>query len=116
MCLHSTQTPCIVKIEELLFQTRSRKAKEMRAYYAYWEHQLYCAVVSMVVRNLDVYIALVDQRTPVYSIKVVLQLSEVTLDPDAAAIVQGSLAIVKAITEGTKQFVRFYRYVWVEQT
>jgi hypothetical protein len=114
LSLSLSQTPCIVKIEELLFESRSRRSRMMRAYYVHWEGQLYCAVVAMVLRNLDVYMELLDQRyqtasTAAYSIKAVLQSNEVTLDPDAASIVEGSLAIVKGIIEGTKQFVRFYR-------
>ena len=81
----------------------------MRSYYAYWENQLYGAVVTMVLRNLDVYIALLDQRHPVYSVRVILQSKEVTLVPDSASIIQGSLLVVKAIIEGTKKFIRFYR-------
>ena len=51
-----------MKIEELLFDTRSRNAEKMGGYYAHWEAQLYCAVITMVLRNLDVYIHLLDGR------------------------------------------------------
>ena len=51
-----------MKIEELLFGTRSRNAGKMASYYAHWEAQLYCAVITMVLRNLDVYIHLLDGR------------------------------------------------------
>ena len=30
-------TPCMVKVEELLFGSRGRKCKEMRSYYKHWE-------------------------------------------------------------------------------
>ena len=30
-------TPCMVKVEELLFGSRGRKSKEMRSYYKHWE-------------------------------------------------------------------------------
>ena len=51
-----------MKIEELLFGTRSRNAEKMGGYYAHWEAQLYCAVITMVLRNLDVYIQLLSGR------------------------------------------------------
>ena len=51
-----------MKIEELLFGTRTRNAEEMGGYYAHWEAQLYCAVITMVLRNLDVYIQLLDGK------------------------------------------------------
>ena len=34
----------------------------MGSYYAHWEAQLYCAVITMVLRNLDVYIHLLNGR------------------------------------------------------
>ena len=57
-----------MKIEELLFGTRSRNAETMGSYYAHWEAQLYCAVITMVIRNLDVYIHLLEGRKVSYSI------------------------------------------------
>lgn len=34
----------------------------MRTYYEYWEGRLYRAVVSMVLKNLDQYIAMLQDR------------------------------------------------------
>ena len=61
-----------MKIEELLFGTRSRNAEEMGGYYAHWEAQLYCAVITMVLRNLDVYIQILDGKQVHHSIPMVL--------------------------------------------
>ena len=49
----------------------------------------------------------------VYTICAVLQSNDVSLSPDAASIVEGSLAVVKCIIEGTKKFIRFYSASWL---
>ena len=49
-----------------------------------------------------------------YTIRAVLQSNDVSLSPDAAAIVEGSIAVVRGIIEGTKKFVRFYTASWIQ--
>ena len=52
-------TPCMVKIEELLFASRTRRAPQMQSYYDFWEEELYKAVVTMVLSNLDDYLKVI---------------------------------------------------------
>ena len=49
-----------------------------------------------------------------YTIRAILQSNDVSLSPDAASIVEGSLAVVRSIIEGTKKFVRFYNASWIK--
>ena len=49
-----------------------------------------------------------------YTICAVLQSNDVSLSPDAASIVEGSLSVVRSIIEGTKKFVRFYNASWIK--
>ena len=102
-------TPCLVKIEELLFSNRSQCAVEMANYYQHWEKQLYLAVMDMVLANLDAFHYLLNEKKYTFTIRAVLEAIEVNLEPNAATVVEGLLNIVKAILDGTKHFVRFYR-------
>ena len=100
--------PSLVKIEDLLFGTRSRQSPSMSHYYSYWENQLYCAVVSMVLRNIDQYTTMLKMKEPVFYVRVILLSNEVTLMPDAPTLIEGLMAVVKGILEGTKKFTRRY--------
>lgn len=102
-------TPSLVKIEEILFGTRTMQAEPMASYYAFWEKQLFQATVAMILDNLEDFSHLVSGSKPFFSVRTVLNNVDVTLDPDAPSLVEGLLLIVKAMLEGSKRFIRFYR-------
>ncbi len=81
----------------------------MAKYYAYWEDQLYSAVVEMTIRNLNLYHQLLGTEDSHSVIRVQLQGNEIALEPDGASIIEGSLLIIKGIIESSKKFVRKYK-------
>lgn len=42
--------PLLTKMESLIMQTNTGKAKRMAQYYAYWEKKIFDALTKMVVR------------------------------------------------------------------
>ena len=62
------------------------------------------------VSNLEIYSQALRTRTPKFTIKALLLQNEVVLQPDASTIVNGIVKVVQNIVDGTKRFVRYYRY------
>ena len=102
--------PCLVKIEEILFGTRTMRAELMASYYSFWESQLFDAAVKMILHNLEYFLKMINGARPVFTIKAVLKEMDVSLDPDAPSVIEGLLLLVKAILDGTKSFTRYYRW------
>ena len=67
--------------------------------------------MSLAVTNLESYLVFLRKRTARFTIKALLDSNEVVLEPDAAFILDGSIKVIKNVLDGTKRFVRFYRYV-----
>ena len=110
LSIQDKMSPCLLKIEEFLFGTRTLRSKPMSSYYKFWEQQLYLAVVKMTLANLEAYLTVLNGDDGSRCIvKCILFFTEITLEPDAPSIVEGSLLIVRGIIEGSKQFVRHHR-------
>jgi hypothetical protein len=62
------------------------------------------------VTNLEAYLIFLRKRTARFTVKALLDSNEVVLEPDAACILDGSIKVIKNILDGTKRFVRFYRW------
>jgi len=131
-----TIAPSLVKIEEFLFGSRryhcptathhqhcivsyydhtfsSLRCADMAAYYAHWERRLYGAVVDMLLANMDAYSNLLADSSPRCTARATLRGSEITMEPDAAGVVEGALSVVRGLVEGTKAFVRNIRGTWI---
>ena len=67
--------------------------------------------MSLAVTNLESYLVFLRKRTARFTIKALLDSNEVVLEPDAAFILDGSIKVIKNVLDGTKRFVRFYRYI-----
>ena len=108
-CLTEELAPRLLKIEEVLFHSRTLKCQKMEQYYNFWERKLYDAVVGLVQVNLEVYKDLLLGKDIGFYAKVVLLSNEVLCDPEPENIVHGLVSIVKDIIKGSKQFVRKYK-------
>lgn len=102
-------SPNLLKVEEILFQSRTMRAPAMSNYYQHWEEACYKALVTMVLANLDKYVDLLERDEPSFSVQVVLLANEVILQPDPSNVIELVLSVVKKILEGTKHFHRHYR-------
>ena len=66
---------------------------------------------ALITNNLDIYSQFLRTRASRFTIKALLHLNEVILEPDAASIMNGTIRVIRNMLDGTKKFVRFYRYV-----
>jgi len=89
--------------------TYSLRCPHMSGYYFHWERRVYGAVVEMLLANLDAYAKLLSGPGPRSTARATLRGTEITMEPDAAGVVVGSLVVVRGIVEGTKRFVRNIR-------
>ena len=65
---------------------------------------------TLITNNLDIYSQFLRTRASRFTIKALLHLNEVILEPDAATIMNGTIRVIRNMLDGTKMFVRFYRY------
>ena len=68
-------------------------------------------LATLITNNLDIYSQFLRTRASRFTIKALLHLNEVILEPDAATIMNGTIRVIRNMLDGTKMFVRFYRYV-----
>ena len=72
---------------------------------------IYSISAALITNNLDIYSQFLRTRASRFTIKALLHLNEVILEPDAASIMNGTIRVIRNMLDGTKKFVRFYRYV-----
>ena len=66
-------------------------------------------IATLITNNLDIYSQFLRTRASRFTIKALLHLNEVILEPDAASIMNGTIRVIRNMLDGTKKFVRFYR-------
>ena len=77
--------------------------------YSY-SHFIFYIIATLITNNLDIYSLFLRTRASRFTIKALLHLNEVILEPDAASIMNGTIRVIRNMLDGTKKFVRFYRY------
>lgn len=107
LSLQDEMSPCLLKIEEFLFGTRTLRCPFMADYYKHWESELYSAVVKMTVSSLDTYLKILTSDNVCCSIKAILRATDILLEPDPSSIVEGSLHIVRG---------KFYNFAFFDKS
>jgi hypothetical protein len=90
-------------------RSRSLRCPQMAGYYFHWERRLYGAVVDMLLANLDAFSAILAGPVARSVARATLRGTEITLEPDAAGVVEGVLSVLRGLVEGTRKFVRNIR-------
>ena len=99
--------PLLMKIEEILVHSRSKRNSRMAKYYSYWENVIYKALTNMVKINLDDLLKLLSSTTPVFQVEVILDNMNVSISPSEQSILKGIVTIIRCLLDGTKDFVRW---------
>ncbi|KAL0979348.1 hypothetical protein UPYG_G00183960 [Umbra pygmaea] len=99
--------PLLTKIESLILQTSSGKAKRMGQYYTYWEGKVYDALTKMVLRNLQRFNTAMMGNTPIFQIVTILSAPEIVLYPKTSEVYKLIMKCVRDCVECTKWFVRW---------
>ena len=99
--------PLLMKVEELLVNSRTKSHPRMKNYFAYWEGIIYKALMVMVKQNLDDLLLLLESKKTLFKIEVRLVNGNVVISPSEQMILKGIIMILKTLLDGTKMFIRW---------
>ena len=99
--------PLLMKVEELLVSSRTKSHTRMKNYFSHWEGIIYMALNNMVKKNLDDLLLLLESKTPLFNVKVMLINANVAISPSEQMILKGMIMILKTLLDGTKMFIRW---------
>ncbi|KAM3610556.1 uncharacterized protein V6R79_005609 [Siganus canaliculatus] len=99
--------PLITRIEHLILDTNTGKAKCMANYYIYWERKVLDCLTNMVLRNIQAFNMALMGNTPLFQIDAILSAPKIVLQPQSNEIYLLIMQCVRDCVESTKQFVRW---------
>ncbi|KAJ8284497.1 hypothetical protein COCON_G00033470 [Conger conger] len=99
--------PLLTKMESLIMQTNSGKAKRMVPYYAYWEKKIFDALTKMVVRNIQNFNKALMGNVLLFRIDAILSPPEIMVQPKNCEVYKLIMHCVGDCLESTKKFVRW---------
>ena len=99
--------PLLMKIEELLEHSRTKKHKRMKDYFAYWERKIYDSLSNMVKNNLEDFLLLIESKKPLFAVEVILSSMNIAIRPSEQMILKGIVLILKCLLDGTRKFIRW---------
>ncbi|KAG5844641.1 hypothetical protein ANANG_G00164650 [Anguilla anguilla] len=103
--------PLLTKMESLIMQTNSGRAKRMAQYYAYWEKKIFDALTKMVVRNIQNFNLALTGDVLLFRIDTILSPPEIMLQPKNCEVYKLIMHCVGDCLESTRKFVR-----WMDRT
>ena len=101
--------PLLMKVEEILVNSRTKSHVRMKNYFIFWEKEIYNAIKNMVKVNLDDFQTLIESKVPLFSVEVILQNQNVCISPSEQVILKGIVTIIKNLLDGSKKFIRWAR-------
>uniref|UniRef100_A0AAZ3SBS5 Dynein heavy chain tail domain-containing protein n=2 Tax=Oncorhynchus TaxID=8016 RepID=A0AAZ3SBS5_ONCTS len=106
--------PLLTKMESLIMQTNSGKAKRMGQYYTYWERKVFDSLTKMVLRNIQTFNMAMMGNTPLFQIETILSAPEIVLHPKNSEVYKLIMQCVRDCVESTKRFVRWMHGTCIE--
>ncbi|XP_075882096.1 dynein axonemal heavy chain 10-like isoform X2 [Nelusetta ayraudi] len=106
--------PLITKIEHLILETSTGKAKCMTEYYIYWEHRVLDSLIKMVQRNIQSFNVMLMGHTALFQVDAILSSPKIVLQPHFSEIYWLVMQCVRDCVESTSQFVRWMRGTCIE--
>ena len=101
--------PLLMKVEEILVKSRTKRHKRLSSYYSHWEGQVYAAVIDFIKINLDDLYEIMESPIPLFKVEVILDGLFVAISPSEQMILKGVVTIIKYLVEGGKDFIRWCR-------
>ncbi|CAF1262776.1 unnamed protein product, partial [Didymodactylos carnosus] len=98
--------PLITKVEALVFNTSTGRHKNMRSFYAYWEQEIFHALVELVVKNLCQFNESIH-GIPLFIVNVILAQSRIKLQPPMEEISNYIQRSAHGLRELPKHFSRW---------
>lgn len=78
--------PILIKLEYLVLNTNTGNSPEMYSYYSFWETEIYRALTTMIIRNLENFIAKFDQKELLFQVDAMVISPEIVLRPTGTEI------------------------------
>ncbi|XP_056113379.1 dynein axonemal heavy chain 10 [Rhinichthys klamathensis goyatoka] len=100
-------SPLLTKMESLIMETSTGKAKRMAQFYAYWEHKIFDSLTKMVLQNIQAFNKALMGTTPLFQIDTILAAPEIALLPKNSEVYKLIRQCVADCVESTKRFVRW---------
>ncbi|KAM6964967.1 dynein axonemal heavy chain 10 [Aplochiton taeniatus] len=111
---YSAIAPLLTKMESLIMQTNSGKAKRMAHYYTYWERKVFDSLTKMVIRNIQMFNTALMGNTALFQIETILSAPEILLHPKSNEVYKLIMQCVRDCVETTKRFVRWMHGTCIE--
>uniref|UniRef100_A0A8C9TU55 Dynein axonemal heavy chain 10 n=1 Tax=Scleropages formosus TaxID=113540 RepID=A0A8C9TU55_SCLFO len=111
---YSTIGPLLIKMESLIMQTSSGKAKRMAPYYSYWECKIFDSLMRMVLRNIQNFNSALMGNVPLFQIETILSAPEIMLHPKNSEVYKLIMLCVRDSVECTKRFTRWMHGTCIE--
>ena len=99
--------PLLMKVEEVLVSSRTKKHPRMKNYFSYWEGVIYETLKHMLKVNLEDFLDLMESKEPLFNVEVVLLNKNVALEPSEQVILKGIITFIKCLLDGTQMFIRW---------
>ncbi|KAJ8973386.1 hypothetical protein NQ317_012102 [Molorchus minor] len=103
--------PILIKLEAMVLKTNTGKADAMVPYYYYWEIEIYKALISMTLKNLENFNSKLDSKEVIFQVDAVVVTPEVLLRPTVTEIYNMIIRNAKDFIERLKAFPR-----WMNET
>ncbi|XP_066245712.1 dynein axonemal heavy chain 10 isoform X2 [Euwallacea similis] len=76
----------LIKLEYLVLSTNTGNSPDMYTYYNFWETEVYKALISMTLQNLEDFAAKFEQKELLFQVDAVVVTPEILLKPTASEI------------------------------
>ncbi|KAL2092820.1 hypothetical protein ACEWY4_012618 [Coilia grayii] len=106
--------PLLTKMESLIMQTNSGKAKRMAQYYAYWERKVFNSLVKMMLWNIQMFNSALLGNMPLFQIETILSAPEIMLHPNSNEVYKLIMQCVRDCVESTRMFTRWMHGTCIE--
>lgn len=107
--IYDNVNPVLLKLEDMVLNTTSGKAKNMADYYEYWENMIYQNLASMTVDNLNNFNAKLNSGSPIFEVDIILGEPELSMRPSATEMYNIVIRSVKDFLLRLKSFPRWMR-------
>ncbi|KAJ8934453.1 hypothetical protein NQ314_013327, partial [Rhamnusium bicolor] len=86
MKVYDSFGPILIKMEAMVLNTNTGKAPAMVPYYFFWENEIYKALITMTISNLESFNSKIDTKVLLFQVDAIVIMPEVVLRPTATEI------------------------------
>lgn len=97
----------LLKVEEAVTGSASGRAPKLAPYVAYWEHRVFAAISSAVLRAMNVLGTRLRGGRPLLHVQLALLASEVVVSPSMAEVSKQLSRLMRNVVDSAKAFVRW---------